>query len=163
MFNASEEWLAAYYLRTGLRPPTDGAPVAKDGGEPRRGQPPVHAGGEASEEEEQIMLFTWAAYACGSWPEMLRLFHIPNGGHRTAAEAGRFRAMGVKPGVPDVFLPVPRGGYNGLFIELKRRDGGTLSDDQREWLDFLSLQGYRAVMRHGWEAARDELIEYLGR
>lgn len=116
-----------------------------------------------SEEEEQILLFTWANYAMGTWPELALLFHIPNGGKRSAAEAGRFKAMGVKPGVPDLFLPVPRGGYSGLFIELKRAHGGSLSDHQRDWLDDLSVRGYKAVMCHGWEAARDALLEYLGR
>lgn len=116
-----------------------------------------------SEEEEQIILFTWANYAMGTWPELALLFHIPNGGNRSPAEAGRFKAMGVKPGVPDLFLPVPRGGYSGLFIELKREHGGSLSDAQRDWLDDLSVRGYKAVMCHGWEAARDALLEYLGR
>lgn len=31
-------------------------------------------------------------------------FHVPNGGKRTKAEAGRFKAMGVKAGVPDLVV-----------------------------------------------------------
>ena len=63
--------------------------------------------------------------------------------------------------MPDLFLPVPKGGYSGLFIELKRKNGGALSDAQRDWLDDLAVRGFRAVMCHGWEAARDVLLDYL--
>ena len=115
----------------------------------------------ATEEEEQRLLFSWADYMMGRLPELALLFHIPNGGRRSAAEAGRFKAMGVKAGVPDLFLPVPKGGYSGLFIELKRKNGGALSDAQRDWLDDLAVRGFRAVMCHGWEAARDVLLDYL--
>lgn len=120
-------------------------------------------GSGLSEDEEQILLFSWADYMLGTYPELALLFHIPNGGSRSRAEAGRFKAMGVKPGVPDLFLPVPRGGYSGLFIELKREHGGALSDVQRDWLDDLTARGFRAVMCHGWEAARDVLVDYLRR
>lgn len=121
------------------------------------------SGDDLAEDEEQILLFQWAGYMIGAMPELALLFHIPNGGARTPGEAGRFRAMGVKAGVPDLFLPVPRQGCFGLFIELKRKYGGQLSNLQRDWLDDLSARGYRAVMCHGWEAARDVLIDYLRR
>lgn len=47
------------------------------------------------------------------------LFHVPNGGKRNAKEAARFKAMGVRPGVPDLLLILPRGGYSFLAVELK--------------------------------------------
>jgi hypothetical protein len=52
--------------------------------------------------------------------------HTPNGGFRTAAEAGKLKAMGVKAGDPDIRLI-----YQGrvYFIELKRV-GGTVSVSQ---------------------------------
>ena len=47
------------------------------------------------------------------------MFHIPNGGSRNKLEASNLKKQGVKAGVPDLFLPVGRGSYHGLFIELK--------------------------------------------
>lgn len=76
-----------------------------------------------TEDEEQIALFRWAAMMEWKYPQLRRLYHIPNGGKRTKAEAGIFKAMGVKSGVPDVHLPVARGGYHGLYIEMKRTKG----------------------------------------
>lgn len=47
-----------------------------------------------------------------------KFFHVPNGGSRTQAEAGIFKAMGVLPGVADIqILPGP------FFIEVKARGG----------------------------------------
>lgn len=90
------------------------------------------------------------------------MFHIPNGGTRAKSEAGRFKAEGVKAGVPDIFLPVPRGEYAGLFIEMKRRKGGRVSIDQSMWLEALKKQGYRTAVCRGWEQARDVIGGYLG-
>lgn len=116
-----------------------------------------------TEDEEQMALFTWANHMAvsGHLPELSRLFHVPNGGSRGHAEAGRFKAMGVKRGVPDVFLDVPRGGFHGLRIEMKRRRGGVLSDEQADWIDYYNANGYRAVVCYGWDEARMEIEDYL--
>ncbi len=116
-----------------------------------------------TEDEEQIALFGWAGLAAGAHPELRLLFHIPNGGSRGKAEAGRFRAMGVKSGVPDLFLPVARGPWHGLFVELKRTKGGRVSREQAAWIRELEAQGYCAVVAYGWEQARAEIEEYLRR
>ena len=70
--------------------------------------------------------------------------------------------VGVKPGVPDMFLPVAREGCHGLYIELKRRDGGRVSPEQTAWMDALARQGYKTALCHGWDAAREEIQRYLG-
>lgn len=114
-----------------------------------------------TEAEEQGLLFRWAEIARGRYPALDLLFHIPNGGKRGKSEAARFKAEGVKAGVPDLFLPVPRGKAHGLFIELKRRKGGRVSKEQAIWTISLQAQGYRAEVAKGWEEARDIIIEYL--
>ena len=114
------------------------------------------------EGQEQATLMSWAGMQSCVYPELGLLFHIPNGGGRSKAEAGRFKAEGVKAGVPDLFLPVPRGESHGLFIELKRLDGGSVSKAQKEWIAQLREQGYRAEVCKGWEAASRVLLEYLG-
>lgn len=95
-----------------------------------------------TESVEQQCLFGWAAFQSGRFPELALLYHVPNGGSRKKAEAGRFRAEGVKAGVPDLCLPVARGGFHGLYIELKRQKGSKTSDDQKAWLSNLEKQGY---------------------
>ena len=113
------------------------------------------------EYQEQRALFELCAELKGKDPEIELLFHIPNGGRRDTAEAANLKRQGVKPGVPDLFLPVARGVYHGLFIELKRRDGGRLSENQKRWLHLLERQGYAAVVCHGAKEAVVALTTYL--
>lgn len=114
----------------------------------------------------QIALFIWISQNLEQYPDLRWFFAVPNGGFRTKIEAARFRAQGVKKGVPDTFLPVRRGQYGGLWIELKKPaslgyDPGKPSKEQKEWIDFLKSQGYGAIVCYGWESARDTLIEYI--
>lgn len=83
-----------------------------------------------TEETEQITLFNWARTQQHKYPELRLMYHIPNGGQRSKSEAARFKAAGVRAGVPDIFLPCPRSRYHGLYIELKRVKGGRVSGDQ---------------------------------
>lgn len=112
------------------------------------------------EHQEQVSIFAWARYASVRWPELDLLHAIPNGGHRHKAVAAKLRAEGVRRGVPDMFLPVPRRGWNGLYIELKGQRG-KVSPDQSWWLKRLSDQGYRAVVCRGGASAQAVIEEYL--
>ena len=114
-----------------------------------------------TEAQEQRTLFEWAAVMSQRYPVLRLMHHIPNGGSRNPAEARNLRAQGVRPGVPDIFLPCARGGRHGLYIELKRQRGGRVSAEQREMLEALRREGYAAVVCAGWEAARDVIIKYL--
>lgn len=91
------------------------------------------------EDTEQMGVIDWANWNTGRFPELKLLFHVPNGGKRNAAEAARFKAMGVKAGVPDLCLPVARGGYAGLYIEMKYGKNKT-TEKQEEWIHSLIEQ-----------------------
>ena len=114
-----------------------------------------------TENAEQAALFQWAELASGAHPELRLLHAIPNGGLRDARTAVTLKRTGVKSGVPDICLPVQRGGHGALYIELKRQKGGVLSANQKVWLDRLNQAGNRAVVCKGWEAAREAIEQYL--
>lgn len=59
---------------------------------------------------------------------------------------------GAIKGWPDLFLPVAKGGYNGLFIELKSKKG-KLSEDQEKVLKKLTARGYKCVVMYVNEAS----------
>lgn len=113
------------------------------------------------ESEEQQALFQWANLMSGKHPELNLLVAIPNGGLRNMPEAVRFKAEGVRKGFPDMILPVARKGYHALAIELKRVKGGRVAPEQRQWLDDLSIQGWRAVVCRGFDEAKAEIESYL--
>ena len=113
-----------------------------------------------SEAQEQVALFQWANLARQEYPELELLHHIPNGGRRDKKEAGALKRQGVKAGVPDISLPVARGGYHGLYIELKVGRNKT-SSAQNEWIEKLSRQNYFVSVCYGWLAAREVIEKYL--
>lgn len=114
-----------------------------------------------TEEQEQIALMAWAKLYEPDYPQLKLLFHIPNGGKRNPREAARFKKAGVKPGVPDLFLPVASKGYNGLFIELKRTMGASVSAAQTRWARDLQNQGYAVYICKGWIEASETILRYL--
>lgn len=114
-----------------------------------------------TESVEQQNLFGWARLMTGAYPELALLYHIPNEGKRSVRTGRRMRAEGLKRGVPDICLPVPRNGKHGLYIELKRLRGSKTSDEQREWLAALEAQGYAVALCKGCEAAAKVIMDYI--
>lgn len=114
-----------------------------------------------TESQEQIALFEWVEYAMARYPELKLLFHVPNGELRNKVVAARLKKEGVRSGVPDLVLPVARGGYHGLYIEMKRIRHGKVSKDQREWLDALNEQNYCAIVCKGADEAQEAIVRYL--
>lgn len=115
-----------------------------------------------TESGEQIALFEWIRFNQGSCPELELAFHVPNGGWRHPATAATFRALGVRPGVPDVWLPVPRGGYTGLVLELKSPTGkGRVRPEQDAWLKALRAEKWATLVATQWEAAANAIALYL--
>lgn len=111
------------------------------------------------EDTEQKIIFQWAGY----YPELRWLFSIPNGGKRDKREGARLKAQGVKAGVSDIFLPLPKEGFHGLYIELKRRkqDGPSkVSPKQKLFHVDMIAQGYRCEVCYGANEAIDTIKEY---
>jgi hypothetical protein len=85
---------------------------------------------------------------------------IPNGGFRNEIEAINLKKQGVKAGVLDISMPVPKGKYHGLYIELKYGKGKT-SEKQDWWIENLIRYGYSVHVCYGWIDAQQKILEYL--
>jgi len=112
------------------------------------------------EDAEQAAVFTWASY----YPRLRWLHSIPNGGNRNIREAARLKKQGVKPGVADIFLPIPMDPYHGLYIEMKRqkKDGrSVITEDQVDFLMAAKKQGYRCEVCYGAESAIRAIVLYV--
>lgn len=114
-----------------------------------------------TEAQEQRALFRWAEMHQGKFPDLALMFHIPNEGKRSQVGGYLMREAGLKKGVPDIFLPVPRGGCHGLFIELKRQRGSKITAEQKEWQTALRAQGYASEICKGAVEAADVIKAYL--
>lgn len=93
-------------------------------------------------------------------PEIYKRLHsTPNGGLRHTATAGKMKAEGQKRGYPDMSYDKPRGIYCGMRIELKYGKN-SLSEEQIEWLNQLSDDGYYCVVCYGEKEAIDAINAY---
>lgn len=117
----------------------------------------------ADEHAEQVALFRWwSLYARTRGLQECLLFAIPNGGRRDAVTGARLKAEGVRAGVPDMFLAIPRKNAPGLFLELKRQKGGHVSGNQKKMLQELSEAGYSVRVCRGWNEAKTTIEQYVG-
>lgn len=110
--------------------------------------------GEPSEHQIQSAIVDWCAL------QGIAIFAIPNGGYRHITTAKKLQREGVKAGVPDLFVPIVRGGFGGLFLEVKTKIG-KLSDSQRFWLGELVENGYRCEIVRSLEDGIKVLRGYV--
>ena len=108
----------------------------------------------------QQSLMQWAAYASGSNPELGLLYSIPNGANTTIQNRKRLVCEGLKAGMPDLCLPVQRGDFSALYIELKTPKG-RLSKVQEERIESLQTYGNMVVVCRGLEETIESINKYL--
>lgn len=118
------------------------------------------------ESKIQIACITWFDY---SYPKLkLNLFSIPNGGKRSKFAGGIQKAEGMRSGVADLFLAVPKIGeevhlpqeFNGVFIEMKTAKG-TQKDTQKEFQKAVEAQGYKYVICRSFDEFKIAIEGYL--
>jgi len=120
-----------------------------------------------SEHDEQCMVMDW-------WSKQYKqhygqLFAIPNSSHLAGNQRARWtkmakmKAEGLRPGASDLFLAIPSGDYHGFFIEMKRTGGvpSNIKDNQHEFINDMREYGYKADVCFGYEAAINEIKDYL--
>jgi hypothetical protein len=113
-----------------------------------------------SEHEEQVEIFKWAKFKESAIPGLQLMFAVPNGGLRNKKVAANLKKEGVKAGVPDIMLPVPRGKFHGLFIELKFGKNKPTAT-QVWWLDRLLQEKYAVKVCYGAGEAIEIITKYL--
>lgn len=131
------------------------------------------------EHREQVALFNWIRRHEGTIPALRWCFAVPNGGKRGMLTAKKLKAEGVRAGVPDLLLPLPKfyprsdprrpGGQafgehiiaHGCWIEMKTA-AGRVSPEQRDWHAYLTRVGYAVHVCYSASEARAALCAYLG-
>lgn len=116
---------------------------------------------DRDEHQEQAAVIGWARQNEHKYPKLEKLFAIPNGGLRDARVGQKLKQEGVRPGVPDLCLPVKSRNFNGLYIEMKATRNGNVSAPQKEWLLRLGEEGYAVAICFGADAAINVLEQYL--
>lgn len=140
--------------------------AARDDGPapPRKPRTPTLA--VKPEHLEQAAFVGWVDANVGRFPHWHLRYAVPNFLGHVGEKGARMRAAqrataeGRRKSVPDLVFPFARGRYHGLYLEMKRSDGGSLDQGQREYIAQLRAEGYAAVVCDGEEAARRVLLAY---
>lgn len=114
-----------------------------------------------TEHDEQVLYFSWLQFVTINAKPLRRYaFAIPNGGLRRPGVAGKLKAEGVTPGVPDVMIRVPSGPWHGMQIEAKRM-GEKPSALQLDQIEACKEMNYWAVVAQGFDEMRRVTVSYL--
>lgn len=94
-------------------------------------------------------------------------FAVPNGAMLAGSASQRARYMaflkrqGLKKGVSDIFVAIPMGRFHGVFLEMKRDRHSRVSEEQRAWIELMTLAGYYARKVLGFDEARAAMQAYF--
>ena len=127
-----------------------------------------------TERQEQDKVVSWARLMVSTGQEpRLRFLRCGFEGLRLSMGVRmQMKRQSISTGWPDMFLAVPRRydvrgdtsvvQFHGLFIELKRVKGGTVSAEQSKMIGDLNSIGYWAIVCRGADHAIREIKLYLG-
>ena len=115
------------------------------------------------EHNEQVQFFIYLRLLEGAGVEEAKMaFAVPNGLRVASIRvAKRAVAEGLRAGVPDIIVPIARGGKHGLAIEMKSSITKKHSTKiQKEWQAKLRMQGWEVVECHSPIIALRAFIDY---
>lgn len=112
-------------------------------------------GGEAL---DQIRLFCWIRTREDLHPFA---YSIPNDRKASRIMGQILKYMGLKPGVSDICLSIPKGPFHGMYIELKFGKNKA-TQHQLDFIENMRSKGYHALFCVGYEAAKTAIEEYMG-
>lgn len=121
----------------------------------RRRKKPDHR-----EHRTQVAIFQWSKMNETKYPELQLLHSSLNGVNMNIREAKRAKDAGMKKGFPDLCLCVARGGFIGLYIELKEGNNKPTVDQERI-LKALGREGHLPLVVRGFETAIKIIEDYL--
>ena len=108
---------------------------------------------------EQAKVIAWARANERNYPYLWMLHSSLNGVKLSAIQASIAKAQGMLSGVPDLFLPVPRGKYHGLYIEMKH-GSNTLTENQKKFLQNAANAGYAVSVCYSANEAIKRIEDY---
>lgn len=109
---------------------------------------------KSSEAEEQITVIEYCDL------KGIPIYHIANEGKRTRYTGDLLKRMGMRRGVPDLCVPLPKGKFHGFYIEMKSASGKA-TNEQISWLKRLKENGYATAICHGADEAINLIDKYL--
>ena len=115
---------------------------------------------ESAHQAQVIEWSRWAYKANPSRYPMLNMLHCSlNGVKLSGTQAKVAKGQGMLSGVPDLFLPVPKNGYHGPFIEMKS-EKGRVTENQHWFLTNAESVGYKTAVCYSAKEAISAIEAY---
>ena len=112
-----------------------------------------------SEHVEQRNFVKWFRQKYTLNFEKIEIAAIPNGGHRNKIQAAALKAEGVNAGIPDMIIPITEG--KSIWIEMKKKEGFSISNEQKRWKKMLTHLGHYYILAIGCDDAILKLEKLL--
>lgn len=118
------------------------------------------------ESAHQAQVIEWSKWAFKAnpvrYPHLDMLHCSLNGVKLTKTQSSIAKGQGMLSGVPDLFLPVPRQNYHGLYIEMKS-EKGRVTENQHWFLTNAEGLGYKTVVCYSANEAISAIQAYYGK
>jgi len=111
------------------------------------------------EHNQQVALFCWATLQLSVYPELRWMHAVPNSAQRTPRQGAWMKAEGLKSGVWDIHLPIPRNWKSGLWIEMKCGKNKLTPAQEQFRLDLAVFFDFAVC--YSWTDAKDAIVRYL--
>lgn len=115
------------------------------------------------ESAHQAQVVEWSRWAFKAnpvrYPHLDMLHCSLNGVKLSGTQAKIAKGQGMLSGVPDLFLPVPKNGFHGLFIEMKG-EKGRVTENQHWFLTNADSLGYKTVICYSAKEAISAIQAY---
>lgn len=112
--------------------------------------------------DEQAALIAWCRIPANiaRYPGLDLISASLNGVKLSKAQAGKAKAAGMLAGEHDLRIPVPRGEFIGISVEMKA--GRNKPTTEQLWYGSrLQEEGWKVVYAWSWIEARDAIVAYL--
>ncbi|AWU46076.1 VRR-NUC domain-containing protein [Blattabacterium punctulatus] len=109
--------------------------------------------------KEQLLHSSVCDYLDYEYPHIF-YFHPHNEARRTPYERFLIKVMRLRPGLPDILVPIPKKGRTGMALELKIKPN-KLTENQIHIIDIFNSYNWKVNVCYDFEEAKIYIDQYL--
>ncbi|AWU39909.1 VRR-NUC domain-containing protein [Blattabacterium punctulatus] len=109
--------------------------------------------------KEQLLHSSVCDYLDYEYPHIF-YFHPHNEARRTPYERFLIKVMRLRPGLPDILVPIPKKGRTGMALELKIKPN-KLTENQIHIIDIFNSYNWKVNVCYDFDEAKIYIDQYL--
>ncbi|AWU42792.1 VRR-NUC domain-containing protein [Blattabacterium punctulatus] len=109
--------------------------------------------------KEQLLHSSVCDYLDYEYPNIF-YFHPHNEARRTPYERFLIKVMRLRPGLPDILVPIPKKGRTGMALELKIKPN-KLTENQIHIIDIFNSYNWKVNVCYDFDEAKIYIDQYL--